>query len=271
MLPMRRLKVGTFKIVSTGFRLGERFFKIIFDNALKSNVDEIYMTLFENKREDVAVLKELMMSWGFYKHGFKNNGELVLRKDLRNYKNEHNCKYNYPLIKNNVNFFILPLYSKYHTDLFPDNILNNENLHLYEDNEPYRYAIEKNYLTGARDIKAKSGDVILIYRNGDREPKKYSSVITGIAIIECIIHTTNVEDCIKECKNRSIFKEEIKELYLKYPTVIKLLDYITFKKKVILKQLQDLNIINEGTGPRPFTNITKKQFKKIYNLGMKDN
>ena len=42
--PMRRLKVGTFKVESTGFRLGERFVKIIFDNALQRNVDEIYVT-----------------------------------------------------------------------------------------------------------------------------------------------------------------------------------------------------------------------------------
>lgn len=38
--PKRRLKVGTFKIERTGFRLGERFLKIIFDNAVKWNVDE---------------------------------------------------------------------------------------------------------------------------------------------------------------------------------------------------------------------------------------
>lgn len=44
--PMCRLKVGTFKVESTGFRLGERFVKIIFDNALQCNVDEIYVTLF---------------------------------------------------------------------------------------------------------------------------------------------------------------------------------------------------------------------------------
>src|SRR5690606_25579004 len=32
--PKKRLKIGTFKIISNGFRLGERFMKIIFDNAL---------------------------------------------------------------------------------------------------------------------------------------------------------------------------------------------------------------------------------------------
>ena len=46
---MRRLKVGTFKVESTGFRLGERFIKIIFDNALHRNVDEIYVTLFTDR------------------------------------------------------------------------------------------------------------------------------------------------------------------------------------------------------------------------------
>ena len=51
--PKRRLKVGTFKIERTGFRLGERFLKIIFENATKWDVDEVYVTLFEDKRNGV--------------------------------------------------------------------------------------------------------------------------------------------------------------------------------------------------------------------------
>ena len=79
--PTRRLKVGTFKINSSGFRLGERFLKIIFDNARQTGVDEIYVTLFENKRQDVIRLKTLLEQWGFVKYGYKNdNGELVLVK-----------------------------------------------------------------------------------------------------------------------------------------------------------------------------------------------
>lgn len=39
--PKRRLKVGTFKVEASGFRLGERFIKIIFDNAIERNVEEI--------------------------------------------------------------------------------------------------------------------------------------------------------------------------------------------------------------------------------------
>ena len=45
--PKKRLKIGTFKVALNGFRLGERFLKIIFDNALKQKVEEIYVTIFE--------------------------------------------------------------------------------------------------------------------------------------------------------------------------------------------------------------------------------
>jgi predicted nucleic acid-binding protein len=47
----KRLKIGTFKVVSNGVRLGERFLKIIFDNAFINKVDEIYVTIFD-KRDD---------------------------------------------------------------------------------------------------------------------------------------------------------------------------------------------------------------------------
>lgn len=84
--PMKRLKIGTFKIDSTGLRVGERFLKIIFVFPLKSKVEEIYVTLFENKRADVKILKDLLMKWGFVIHGKKkSNGELVLVKNLSKY------------------------------------------------------------------------------------------------------------------------------------------------------------------------------------------
>jgi predicted nucleic acid-binding protein len=66
----KRLKVGTFKVLSTGFRLGERFIKIIFDNAIQYGVEEIYLTMFES-REESQVLSDLLIRWGFIKHGKK--------------------------------------------------------------------------------------------------------------------------------------------------------------------------------------------------------
>lgn len=270
--PKRRLKVGTFKIERTGFRLGERFLKIIFDNAVKWEVDEVYVTLFENKRQEVVALKGIMEQWGFVKHGYKkSNGELVLVKDMKNYKETETPKFNYPILKKDRNHYFLPIYAKYHTDLFPDNILKNEDMHLYEDKLAHRYAIEKIYLTGAYNIKAKAGDVILIYRMSDGWYKNYSSVVTGMAIVQEVVKTKNVDECISICKDKSIFKEEdIRAVYSKYPTVLKVLDYKPFTHKVTLDELRNCGIVDKYSGPRPFTFITNEQFDTIYKLGMEE-
>ena len=270
--PKKRLKVGTFKIERTGFRLGERFLKIIFDNAKKYGVDEIYVTLYEDKREGVKQLKNIMEQWGFVKHGYKSNGEAVLTKDLKKYDVNKTPKLNFPLIKQNPKFYFLPIYPQYHTDLFPDNILKNENMHLYEENKAHRYALEKIYLSGAYKIPAKAGDLVLIYRTGERLPKKYSSVVTGVAIIQEIIYTRTLDECIEKCKNRSIFDEDqIKYLYKNkgYSVIIKLLDYVSFKNKVVLNQLYNHGIIKNG-GAQMFDPITKEGFELIYNLGMEE-
>lgn len=270
--PKRRLKVGTFKIERTGFRLGERFLKIIFENAVKWEVDEVYVTLFESKRQEVVALKGIMEQWGFVKHGYKkSNGEMVLVKDMKQYKDNETPKFNYPILKQNKNHYFLPIYAKYHTDLFPDNILKNEDMHLYEDKLAHRYAIEKIYLTGAYNIKAKAGDILLIYRMGEGLYKNYSSVVTGMAIVQEVVKTKNVEECISICKDRSIFKEEeIRNIYRDRPTVLKVLDYKPFTHKVTLNELRNYDIVDKYSGPRSFTFIHQEQFDTIYKLGMEE-
>ena len=49
--PAKRLKVGTFKIDQPNLRLGERFIKIIIDNAIKGNVDEVFWS-YAIKKDD---------------------------------------------------------------------------------------------------------------------------------------------------------------------------------------------------------------------------
>lgn len=268
----KRLKIGTFKIDSSGFRLGERFLKIIFDNASKNAVGEIYVTLFEDKRDNVIRLKSLLEQWGFVKYGYKNaNHELVLVKSMKEYRNELSPKLNYPLVKTKADIYILPIKAEYHTDLFPDKILKNEDMHLYEENLAHRYAIEKIYLTGAFNIKAKPGDLILVYRMSDKLYKNYSSVITGLAIVQEIVTTKDVEECISLCKNRSIFNEpNIRALYRRCPTVVKILDFTTFENPVTLQKLRELRVVDATSGPRPFTAVTKEQFDTIYKLGKEE-
>ena len=267
--PKRRLKVGTFKVESTGFRLGERFIKIIFDNAIKRNVDEIYVTLFTDRSELVA-LKELLSRWGFLPYGRKSTtGEEVLVKTLHVMDEGATPKFNYPNFLYSVNKFIMPIYPQYHTTLLPDSKLNTENQIDFLGPEPHRYALQKVYVSWAPTNGAKPGDLILFYRIGEKGSyKKYTSVVTTLAIVDEIIDTiSSEEELLSQCQNRSVFTtDELKSFWAQNRVNIKILKFIfvaSLNKRLTLGLLQDFNIIEKGKGPRPFTEITDAQFDMI--------
>lgn len=258
--PKRRLKVGTFKIDESlkGFRLGERFLKIIFDNAVASKVDEIYVTLFENHRNQIDRLAELLKDWGFVYWGTKSGKESVLVKKMNVYDPEKSPKFNFPNHPINSHAYFLPIMPQYHTNLFPDAILKNEDMSLYSEEKGHLYSLEKIYVTDAYDIQAKPGDLLVIYRMGERYPKAYSSVCTSLAIFEESVIPNNVEEYLNTCKNKSIFEEsELRRFYErgKYKTVIKMIFLRNFESKITLEELREKRLVDSQSGPRPFSRI----------------
>lgn len=262
----KRLKIGTFKVESTGFRLGERFLKIIFDNAIEQKVDEIYVTLFE-KNLALRRLRELLERWGFIKHGTKistSGIEDVYVKKIGEYDSRLSPKSNYPNLQPASHKFILPIFAQYHTSLFPDAILKNESMDLYMDNLAHRYALQKVYVSAASSDNVNPGDLVYIYRTGETIPKKYSSVLTTIAIVDEIIIASSINEYLVECQNRSVFSEnELRTLWPRYNKIIKLLFYKTLSKKIILDELYRMGIVSFPEGPRPFHCLTNEEFYNI--------
>ncbi len=267
--PKRRLKIGTFKVESTGFRLGERFIKIIFDNAIERGLDEIYVTLFLNRPELIA-LYDLLIKWGFYEYGTKTsngNTETVLVKKLGTYDLSKNVIENYPNLDFDTNKYILPILPQYHTSLFPDSALHREREINIVGDIAHRYALQKAYITWA-DCTAKSGDIILFYRMGETSPKKYSSVITTVGVVDCIVRDFKTEgEFLAYCNNRTVFtKESLQEFWKDHRYNLSVLKFVfvkSFFKKVNLEFLWDNGIILAPNGPRPFTKITNNQFEMI--------
>lgn len=268
----KRLKVGTFKIDSAlkGFRLSERFIKIIFDNALKNEVDEIYFTLFENKRKEVNALRDVLCKWGFYKHGYKissnGNEESVFSKSLEHFDPTKTIQYNFPNLPQHQKMFILPINSEYHTSLFPDSILKNEDMSLYSENKGHLYSLEKIYVSGTFKTNPKPGDYVVIYRRGERYPKKYSSVCTCLCVLEESVNPKTLDDYLKVCSNKSVFSDDdLTNFYInkQYRTVIKLIPYKTYLKKISLGNLIDIGFIDYDKGPRPFDEVPP-QFYDIF-------
>jgi len=269
--PKKRLKIGTFKVVSNGLRLGERFLKIIFDNACINKVDEIYVTIFD-RREDQQRLIRLLLDWGFTKYG-KKGEELIYVREFKPQFNQDNPKLTYPYISSKTNIFMVPIYPKYHTELLPDSYLNNESPEDYSENEPYRNAISKVYICRSIERNVKKGDVLVFYRTAtDSSKAYYTSVITTIGLVEDKVDGLNSEsDFVLKCRKRSIFTDDyLKEFWnLKpkyHPFIIRFLYIYSFVlgNRLNRKQLLDLGIINGTENElRGLKKITKTQFDTI--------
>lgn len=270
-IPKKRLKIGTFKVETSGFRLGERFIKIIFDNALERHVDEIYVTLFDN-RDELSALRDLLIRWGFYYYGKKNsNGkeEVVLVKQIGNYDKEKTPKENYPNILYNHQKFIVPIFAKYHTTLLPDSKLNTENRIDFLGQYPHRYALQKVYISLTFERNIFPGDFILFYRPGEHSGRKgYESVLTTIGIVDEIQSDfLNKDEFLKSCQNRSVFSDKLlNDLWEKKKNQLLVLKFIYVKslqKRLNLSYLWDIGVFSFPNGPRPFTRITDETFNVI--------
>ena len=267
-LPKKRLKVGTFKVDATGFRLGERFIKIIFDNALERNVDEVYVTLFE-ARVELSTLANLLARWGFEKYGEKTStGESVLVKPMKFFNPVLSPKENYPNLAYDRQKFILPIYPQYHTSLLPDSILRTENEVDFLAKEPQRYALQKVYISWSPERGIAKGDIVLFYRTGETLPKRYSSVLTTVCIVDEIKHSfRSKDDYLANCQNRSVFStDELESFWRQHRNNLMVLKFIfvkSFIKRPTLSFLWDNDVIQAATGPRPFTRISDTQFEII--------
>lgn len=273
--PKKRLKIGTFKVDATGFRLGERFIKIVFDNAIEQNVDEVYVTLFDNLPE-LETLVTLLSRWGFENYGTKTRtGEKVLTKQMKQYLPELSPRKNFPNLKYEVQKFILPILPKYHTSLLPDSILQNENENDFVAKTPYRYALQKVYISFAPERNIHPGDIVIFYRNGEPGNARYTAVLTSVAIVEeAISDFRTKEEYMRHVQNRSVFtNDELEQFWQKYrgnQIVLKFIFVKSFVKRPILKFLWDTDIIAFPGGPRPFTRITDEQFNMILNKAQTD-
>jgi len=264
----KRLKIGTFKTRFNRSLLGERLLKIVFDNAVTQGVDEIYVTIFDTGIERQWLIK-LLEEYGFYHHGVKASAtgeEAVFVRSMTKAFDAAQPKLTYPYFSTQSRSFIVPIYPAYHTNLFPDSILRTESPDNFVENEAYRNAISKVYISRSHFKDLKSGDVIVFYRTGGY----YAGVVTTIGIVESVVQDLASPDAfIRACRKRSVFTDaELLEHWNYYPNlkpfVVNFLYTYSFPKRVNLKELIELGIIADiKSVPRGFEPLTESQFKTI--------
>lgn len=267
--PKKRLKIGTFKVISTGYKLGERFLRIIFDNALRQKVEEIYVTIFadDDAPPERSELVHLLEDWGFYLHGTKTSPdgkERVYVRDFSKKFNPDNIKYSYPFISAEQRKFIVPIWPEYHTDLLPDSILTNEEPENFSESKVHRNAIHKVYISRSINRDLNKGDIIIFYRTGGL----HRSVVTTIGMVDSV--TTDIPDIdkfISLCGGRSVFTHDELYEYWEYdkksrPFVVDFLYMHSFPRPFLnMKKLIGMGIIQDvNSAPRGFEPISDDHF-----------
>lgn len=265
----KRLKVGTFKIDAHRTRLGEKFIKKIMDTAIYGGYKEAYVTIYPKHSGLVNLLKK----YGFVVYGFKGK-ELVLVKNYTTFKNE--IPFDYPMI-NMVGHkkYLLSVYPKFHTQLFSDSILRNEERNsedLVKD-VSFSNSIHKIYICFMpQTADLERGDLLVIYRTTDNlGPARYRSVVTSICQVEevkCRSDFSCMDQYLDYAKSYSVFSEDDlrKWFYRENLAVIKMTYNIALGKKVTRGMLLDNTDLssNDYWG---FMELTDSQFDYILKEG----
>jgi predicted nucleic acid-binding protein len=273
--PKRRLKIGTFKVELNGFKLGERFLKIVFDNAIKQRVEEVYVTIFPRSAEQERLI-ELLEDFGFTVHGEKRNpygNERVLVRDMTPRFTSTEPRLTFPFVSRSARAFLVPIYPRYHTELLPDSILRTESPSDFIEQEPHRNAIRKVYVSRSYFRELLSGDVIVFYRTGGH----YESVVTTLGIVEkAQLQIDSEERFVRLCRKRSVFTDAELRKQWRYstysrPFIVDFLYAYSFPRRPNMAALIAHGVIRDvSSAPRGFERISHEQFETILRLSETD-
>ncbi|XDD45208.1 GNAT family N-acetyltransferase [Leptospira sp. WS39.C2] len=264
----KRLKIGTMKIDAHGTKLGERFLKKAIDYAVRENALEIYVTVFPKHKALISLFEE----YGFEKYGVKktsNGEELVFLKTFSNIKN--NILLDYPIINaKKSRKYLLSIYPKWHTELFPDSILNTESLDIIEDISQTN-SIHKIYLTSMKIGGVRSGDIIVIYRTkDDNGPAWYRSVATSICIVEEVqlSKSYTLQKFLELGAKYSVFDEqELRKWHAKDGSFVITMTYNAAMSKRLTMQTLVEKIGLDKEEYWGFRELSDNQFKAIVKMG----
>lgn len=272
----RCLKVGTFKVEAHGTRLGERFVKKIFDHAIFYKVDKIYVTVFPKHEPLIRILER----YGFDFYGTKTSAsgtENVYVKRLDEVTGDP--LHDYPVVDaRDNNKWMLSIWKDFHSNMFPDSILKNEDASIIGD-VSFSNSIHKTYVGFLSDMRhMKVGDNIVMYLAMGREKTRawYTSVATSLCTIQDIRPKRSFKDedeFVKYCQKGSVFDEgRLRWLYnqRKYYELHALtMTYNTaFPKRPNLKALvEDAKLPDPKSTYYGLVKLTDDQFSNILKLG----
>ena len=203
----RYLKISSLKVDYTGQKLGERFLRIIFDEAVERKVDFIYYTIYGNSIQRKRLIG-MLSKWGFRKWGEKDTGEQVYLKLFRRELSPEPML-QYPFQNKGRKTYLIAIEGNFADLLVPP----TEDRSNFYDFEPFKNAIRKLIVVDSRNEKVKEGDCLLFYRKGRNDTMSF---VTAAGVVDGQFTTfVSEEHFIRRCQKRSILPQETLHEYWK--------------------------------------------------------
>lgn len=260
----KRIKVSTFKVSDEGKKIGECFIKLMVNEAMKKNVEEIYVTTFARQESLIYLLKQYGFSFFTFKNTKKSDGTFERESIyVKNMKNENS----YPYVKvKEQNIFIVPVKPQYHKLLFEE---AEEEFQITIDDTQGKNtsanAIKKAFISNSKIRKIKPGDILLFYASQNEK------AITALGIVETTWNKFDSKEEIFDIvsKRTAYNKIELYKVAKLDSLVIMFKHYITFDKKITNKFLYKNNILSGP--PQSILKLEKEDLRKIIAEGNNQN
>jgi len=259
----KRLKLSTFKVESTGYKIGELFIKLAVQYCIENSIGEIYLTHF-TQAEDTLV--DLLVEYGFSKIAKNPRGEDVFLKEVLIEKQALSgaspltiSKHYWPSFCDgpNVTKFIVPIRPAYHDRLFVElkelvTLFEMAGQFIVEGN-----TIRKAYLCHSRIKGLSPGTLLLFYRSQRKQ------AITSIGITEDVLADVDDKDAILNAiEKRTVYSEpEINEMLKKHLMIILFTWHFYLKFPVTMEWMRANGILSAP--PQSILKIPHDSYLKI--------
>lgn len=217
----RRIKIGTLKISEglQGQRLGEGAIGIALWRWQQSDVNEIYVTVFEKHDKLIKILE----SFGFEKAGKKENDECVYVKDKRKIMYD-TPKHSFPYLDPNFSRGkYIPINDEYHDKLFQYSELKNVHRGPEDDALAASNGLTKVFIaTPLDDIDYSPGDIVIIYRKHTGSGQKmyisaatsFCTIIKQVIIKKTRVYEKTLDEFISIAGNKTVYSnDELIDIY----------------------------------------------------------
>ena len=171
-----------------------------------------------------------------------------------------------------VKKYLLSIYPKYHSVMFPDSILTTENKNIITD-VSYTNSIHKIYICTMEQVdNLKYGDIVVLYRTAENgRSAEYSAVATSICVVEDVKEQnefSGFDDFYNYASKYSVFdKNDLRYWYNRGGCkAIKMTYNGALKKRIVRHDLIE-KIGLERNQYWGFFELTDEQFIKIAHRG----